>query len=106
MLQVRKPSRERDAPEDTVTCCLCQMPGPAFDLSCSACQAMLPFCIVTGKRMQLGDWTQCPHCHFNASSSEMQAHASDTHKCPLCEGAIDEGSLSVIQGLPAELQPQ
>lgn len=92
-VQVRKPSKEKDVPEDLVPCCFCRTGGRAYDLSCSTCQNTVPFCIVTGKRMCLDDWTECPHCHFPASLVEMSTCVAASGKCPLCGHGVEAAGL-------------
>jgi hypothetical protein len=92
-VQVRKPSKEKDLPEDLAPCCFCSTGGRAYDLSCNACQNPVPFCIVTGKRMCLDDWTECPHCHFPASLVEMSTCVAASGKCPLCCQGVEAAAL-------------
>jgi WD repeat-containing protein 19 len=95
-VQVRKPAKGHDTPDDLVPCCLCQAPGEAYNLSCHACQSSVPWCIATGRRMQLQDWTACPHCQFPASLPAFQHHATEVGKCPLCDARLDAGNLGLM----------
>lgn len=96
-MQVRKRPQGTDVPDDSVACCLCQAPGAAYDLQCDACQSSVPWCVATGRRMQLHDWTQCRHCLFPASLAALQGFVGAAGACPLCEGALEVASLPLLE---------
>ncbi|EFN57870.1 hypothetical protein CHLNCDRAFT_143342, partial [Chlorella variabilis] len=70
-------------------CLFCGAAGPDTSLACTTCQRALPFCAASGKRMLLGDWSECPSCHFPCRGRDMTHAASVEHACPLCEAAVE-----------------
>ncbi len=46
--------------EPACDCLFCGAPGPESALRCASCSRELPFCCASGKRMALGDWSECP----------------------------------------------
>jgi WD repeat-containing protein 19 len=93
LMQIRKPSKESDPPEDLVPCCWCGVGGGAYNLSCTSCQNIIPFCIATGKRMKITEWTECPKCCFPAWIGNLRSLVQATGKCPMCGGAVEEAQL-------------
>jgi WD repeat-containing protein 19 len=57
---------------------------------------MLPFCIATGKRMKIAEWTQCPKCGFPAWIGNMRSLVQANGKCPLCGEAVKEEQLALV----------
>lgn len=82
--------------EERTACCWCGVDGGAYDLACASCQNGVPFCIATGKRMLLAEWTQCSSCHFPANIGDLRAHLEATRECPLCNAAQDPGHLMIV----------
>lgn len=46
--------------EPACDCLFCGAPGLESALRCASCTRELPFCCASGKRMALGDWSECP----------------------------------------------
>ena len=93
---MRKPSKEKDLPEERTPCCWCGVEGGVFDLACSSCQNGIPFCIATGKRMVLAEWTRCSECQFPAKIGELRAHLESAPTCPLCSAPQDSKHLVLV----------
>ena len=64
--QSSAPAAAADDPEAVSACPFCGAAGGVAELECAQCMNVIPYCIVTGTRMRLGDWTQCPNCEFSA----------------------------------------
>ncbi|KAL4424934.1 hypothetical protein ABPG77_009663 [Micractinium sp. CCAP 211/92] len=87
----RQPAWTECGPSDAEPACdclFCGAPGPESALRCASCSRELPFCCASGKRMALGDWSECPSCHFPCRGRDMTRVASQEHACPLCEAAL------------------
>ena len=68
---VRKPSgagrgAEEEETEPLSPCPHCGCRSPVTALECTQCLGRIPYCIVTGLRMAVHDWTICPSCRFSA----------------------------------------
>jgi WD repeat-containing protein 19 len=70
---------------------------PAFQLLCPSTTNVIPYCIVTGKAMQLENWTKMPCCSFPALHSEIveMADESGTIVCPMCSESVSLGSIKL-----------
>lgn len=77
-------------------CCWCGVPGKESELQCGACQNQIPFCIVTGKRMVLTDWTQCVHCKFPGRLADMRAYLAEFGACPMCTKQLSASDLALL----------
>lgn len=91
---MRKPERGEEPPEQLVECCWCAALGPETDLQCGGCQNQIPFCVVTGKRMLLADWTTCPSCRFPARMADLTALAAAGGTCPMCAAQLTACALT------------
>ena len=85
--------------EATSDCPYCGAPGSAVDLDCSKCMTVIPYCIVTGMRMKVGDWTKCPKCEFPATQSAMLAHVQTSGTCPMCQSSLSAADVAPIDPL-------
>jgi WD repeat-containing protein 19 len=75
---------------------------PAFVLMCPSTSNVIPYCIVTGRVMQIDDWTKMPCCGFPALHSAIIGMADGDGSdevaaavtCPMCS---EEVTLSTIK---------
>ncbi|GMH41872.1 hypothetical protein BSKO_09782 [Bryopsis sp. KO-2023] len=81
---VRKPDHEKDVEPLSSECPYCNAPGNEMDLQCHNCQNIIPFCIASGKRMVLSDWSECPSCNFPARALEIHNLLTVQPSCPMC----------------------
>lgn len=83
-------------PEDVSSCPFCGTAGSVADLECTKCMNVIPYCIVTGMRMRLGDWTQCPRCEFPATQTAMLQYVQTNGSCPMCSHALNAADISSV----------
>ena len=50
-----------------------------------------------GKRMLLGDWTECPACACPANMAPFVRVLDAQRQCPLCGGAAEAGQLRRVR---------
>merc|ERR1712060_55519 len=82
---VRKPDRSEEPDMEQLPCPACAVPGDAYDLSCASCAAQIPYCIATGKRMELQGWSECPGCHFPANGNSLLTWLEHQKVCRMCQ---------------------
>eukprot|EP00039_Didymoeca_costata_P030876 m.31858 g.31858 ORF g.31858 m.31858 type:complete len:1357 (-) comp8355_c0_seq1:4546-8616(-) len=61
----------------------------AYDLVCPSTNNIIPFCIVTGRAMQINDWAKMPCCKFPALYSQLETLMESETVCPMCGTEID-----------------
>eukprot|EP00041_Stephanoeca_diplocostata_P037132 m.1387941 g.1387941 ORF g.1387941 m.1387941 type:complete len:1371 (-) comp24985_c0_seq2:183-4295(-) len=84
---VRKPEKT-EPQEETSPCCYCNAMVPDTELTCTTCDTIMPYCIVSGRHMVTDDWSHCASCEFPALLSEFtELKADENPTCPMCEAA-------------------
>ena len=53
---------------------------------------------MTGTRMRLGDWTQCPNCEFPASQGAMLQYVQTNGSCPMCSHPLNAADITSVTG--------
>ncbi|KAI8831390.1 hypothetical protein BC829DRAFT_409646 [Chytridium lagenaria] len=53
-------------------------------LDCTDCKNHIPYCIASGRHMELDNWSTCPNCEFPALTTEFQQLVDKTEQCPMC----------------------
>jgi WD repeat-containing protein 19 len=43
--------------------------------------------------MTLADWSECPSCHFPASTAQFMNIVNVERKCPMCNEEVDLGNI-------------
>lgn len=84
---VRRPNTD-EAEEDAQPCPFCAVPLSATTLECTKCMNTVPYCIVTGRHMNLDDWSFCPNCKFPALYTALGAYLAFDSTCPMCDTAV------------------
>ena len=87
-------------------CPFCRADGPAYELECSSCRSTVPYCIASGKRLRLGDWAQCPSCHFPALASELTSVLDIEGACPMCAEHLSSAVVVKLSDPLATLQKE
>ncbi|KAJ3030718.1 WD repeat-containing protein 19 [Rhizophlyctis rosea] len=100
---VRRPDRDEEE-EPTSPCPFCANFVPEMTLDCPECKNHLPYCIATGRHMTLTDWSICPHCHFPALKTHLQALVQSHPYCPMCSEALTEGDVRLVKDPKAYLK--
>ncbi|KAL3120594.1 hypothetical protein niasHT_007886 [Heterodera trifolii] len=77
-----------DVEEHSAPCPFCDGPVKEFALSCTECQATIPYCILTGRHIVKTDFALCPHCQFPGSFTEFNKYLNSN--CPMCYETITE----------------
>nr|CAD2134648.1 unnamed protein product [Meloidogyne enterolobii] len=91
-LVVRKFGQNAEDPNERLQPCpYCGTPVNEFNLSCSNCQANIPYCILTGKHIIREDFARCPKCNFPGHLSEFYK-LTDLH-CPMCYEQISKDQI-------------
>mmetsp|Transcript_37661 Transcript_37661/g.118764 ORF Transcript_37661/g.118764 Transcript_37661/m.118764 type:complete len:1376 (+) Transcript_37661:207-4334(+) len=85
---VRRPDKETEADEPMTPCPHCTAPGPSTQLECHGCKNIIPYCIATGRRMVLNQWSQCPSCHFPALFDDFTKLLQTDRECPMCNTTV------------------
>mmetsp|Transcript_37669 Transcript_37669/g.118830 ORF Transcript_37669/g.118830 Transcript_37669/m.118830 type:complete len:179 (+) Transcript_37669:4004-4540(+) len=52
------------------------------------CKNIIPYCIATGRRMVLNQWSQCPSCHFPALFDDFTKLLQTDRECPMCNTTV------------------
>ena len=98
---VRRPTNEEDAIDMPTPCPFCDAPVPSYTLSCSQCQSIIPFCIITGKHMTVSDCSQCPSCRFPALLGPLSQWAGGKGGaeggCTMCSAPIAPQSVTLLR---------
>jgi WD repeat-containing protein 19 len=89
---VRKPDKT-EADETTSSCPNCGSDLPLTELDCPSCKNIIPYCVVTGRHMELSEWSSCPSCRFPALFTEFKKFATAEKVCPMCEQTINPASI-------------
>ncbi|KAK9791815.1 hypothetical protein WJX73_007446 [Symbiochloris irregularis] len=97
---VRRREMNADVEEAVAPCLHCGVPGPESQLECASCHRFIPFCLASGKRMNLGDWGRCGSCHMPARSSALAAFEGP---CTICGGALGAPSAQAVANPQAHL---
>ena len=77
-------------------CPFCKKDVPEYDLKCSGCYNVIPFCIASGKHIVLKGLSKCPNCNFPCNIQEMKNLMVNDVKCPMCGGEVDPNLLQPL----------
>ncbi|KAJ2938867.1 hypothetical protein O0L34_g18496 [Tuta absoluta] len=86
---VRHAPRGPPPPEPAAPCPQCGAALPVADLTCTSCEADIPFCLATGLHIVKDDLTACPECDFPAIMTEFIEMLQEEGKCPMCSENVD-----------------
>lgn len=70
-------------------CPFCKSEVPEYNLNCSNCYNVIPFCIASGKHIVLYDLYTCPECNFPSIGKEFKSILNKDPFCPLCDKELD-----------------
>ncbi|KAJ1537325.1 WD repeat-containing protein 19 [Nowakowskiella sp. JEL0078] len=91
---IRRPEQiEEDEPSSP--CPYCNSLVLETQLNCSECKNTIPFCIATGKHMNLNHWSLCPHCQFPAILPYFKLVIAKTNCCPMCSTSLNEEEIFI-----------
>jgi WD repeat-containing protein 19 len=86
-----------DPEEPSSPCPFCSAYVLDYDLECESCKNNLPFCIASGKHLQLASWSQCPKCNFPAILQEISKCIESDGECPMCSQKISTIDLALVK---------
>ncbi|CAO4369481.1 unnamed protein product [Caenorhabditis nigoni] len=103
---VRKGGNQKDLPEESSPCPICDAPMPDYAMSCDNCKSLVPYCILTGRHIVTEDFSRCPHCEMPGFYSEFRKLSILNENCYMCGGdlkaAIPEDAKAYLERMEKE----
>lgn len=100
---IKRP-KEADPADPSSPCPFCSAYVLDYELECESCKNSLPFCVASGKHMQLSSWSQCPNCKFPALLQEMTQSLDAEGDCLMCSQKSSSTELFLVQDPLEELK--
>jgi WD repeat-containing protein 19 len=96
----RKPDpNAEDTTEPVSACPFCDTTGGAYDLTCNTCQADVPMCVASGRRVVAEEWAHCPSCAFPCNKAAfVKTVDAEGGECPLCRARVDASAVVAGSG--------
>ena len=84
-------------PEESVSSCpFCSAQVLDYELECESCKNSIPFCLASGKHMQLSAWSECPSCKFPALYTELGRSLESEGDCAMCGDKVSPSLLALV----------
>ena len=84
-------------PEESVSSCpFCSAQVLDYELECESCKNSVPFCLASGKHMQLSAWSECPSCKFPALYTEIGRSLEREGDCAMCGSKVSPSLLALV----------
>ena len=100
----RKPVKVEEEVEGLSPCPHCQFEIYETCLDCPKCKNNIPFCIASGKHMELKEWSECPSCKMCANYTDFKKVLEAEPICPMCEQQVHPMSVKLSEDATADFK--